>query len=171
MLLTAATGIGQLLKRQADTGLNPAVVETVQPPHPGLVDALRGAGRGVSARPNARRWCCSACFPSGPCVNSSRSRRRGWPITARCSGSSSCSRRCNTCWSAWNDIRVVQRADPGLCVPVYSCPDRDGGRLQTLPGTLAKIQSGLMICVYCLSHAPALLYLEINPPPTRQGCG
>ncbi|HVC92997.1 MAG TPA: phosphatidate cytidylyltransferase, partial [Pirellulales bacterium] len=29
----------------------------------------------------------------------------------------------------------------------------------------AKIQSGLMICVYCLSYAPALLYLKLPPPP------
>jgi phosphatidate cytidylyltransferase len=28
---------------------------------------------------------------------------------------------------------------------------------------IAKIQCGLMICVYCLSHAPALLYLELTP--------
>jgi phosphatidate cytidylyltransferase len=28
---------------------------------------------------------------------------------------------------------------------------------------VAKIQTGLMICVYCLSFAPALLYLKINP--------
>ena len=25
----------------------------------------------------------------------------------------------------------------------------------------AKIQAGLMICVYCLSYAPAILYLDI----------
>ena len=28
----------------------------------------------------------------------------------------------------------------------------------------AKIQAGLLICVYCLSYAPALLTLKINPP-------
>src|SRR4029078_615783 len=31
---------------------------------------------------------------------------------------------------------------------------------------VAKIQTGLMICVYCLSFAPALLYLE---PPGHKG--
>jgi len=30
----------------------------------------------------------------------------------------------------------------------------------------AKIQAALMICVYCLSHAPELLYLNIAPPST-----
>jgi phosphatidate cytidylyltransferase len=30
----------------------------------------------------------------------------------------------------------------------------------------AKIQAGLMICVYCLSHAPAVLYLELKPGPS-----
>jgi phosphatidate cytidylyltransferase len=29
----------------------------------------------------------------------------------------------------------------------------------------AKIQAGLIICVYCLSHAPALLYLDLNNVP------
>ncbi len=28
---------------------------------------------------------------------------------------------------------------------------------------VAKIQAGLLICVYCLSHAPALLHLELKP--------
>jgi phosphatidate cytidylyltransferase len=30
---------------------------------------------------------------------------------------------------------------------------------------IAKVQCGLMICVYCLSFAPALLYLKLVPPP------
>lgn len=30
----------------------------------------------------------------------------------------------------------------------------------------AKIQAGLMICVYCLSYAPALLYLDLSRPGT-----
>jgi phosphatidate cytidylyltransferase len=33
---------------------------------------------------------------------------------------------------------------------------------------VAKIQCGLMICVYCLSFAPALLYLKLPPPPTGE---
>jgi phosphatidate cytidylyltransferase len=35
----------------------------------------------------------------------------------------------------------------------------------------AKIQSGLMICVYCLSYAPALLYLDINGPDSSRDPG
>jgi phosphatidate cytidylyltransferase len=35
----------------------------------------------------------------------------------------------------------------------------------------AKIQTGLMICVYCLSHAPAILYLDISRPATQQQAG
>jgi phosphatidate cytidylyltransferase len=30
---------------------------------------------------------------------------------------------------------------------------------------IAKVQCGLMICVYCLSFAPALLYLKLQMPP------
>lgn len=32
----------------------------------------------------------------------------------------------------------------------------------------AKIQAGLMVCVYCLSYAPALLYLDIAGPQTTE---
>jgi phosphatidate cytidylyltransferase len=35
----------------------------------------------------------------------------------------------------------------------------------------AKIQAGLMICVYCLSHAPAVLYLDLNRGPQAQAEG
>ncbi len=35
----------------------------------------------------------------------------------------------------------------------------------------AKIQCGLLICVYCLSHAPALLVLRPNSPPTATTTG
>src|SRR5438105_2871044 len=30
---------------------------------------------------------------------------------------------------------------------------------------VAKIQAGLLICVYCLSHAPAILSLALTEPP------
>src|SRR5438132_7875897 len=30
---------------------------------------------------------------------------------------------------------------------------------------VAKIQAGLLICVYCLSHAPAILSLELTTSP------
>ncbi len=33
----------------------------------------------------------------------------------------------------------------------------------------AKIQSGLLICVYCLSYAPALLNLSVETPAAQQG--
>jgi len=31
----------------------------------------------------------------------------------------------------------------------------------------AKIQAGLLVCVYCLSHAPALMYLDLDKDPTQ----
>ena len=33
----------------------------------------------------------------------------------------------------------------------------------------AKIQAGLVVCVYCLSFAPALLELQVNGGPERVG--
>ena len=35
----------------------------------------------------------------------------------------------------------------------------------------AKIMAGLLICVYCLSHAPALLMLDLPEDPTGEGLG
>lgn len=53
-----------------------------------------------------------------------------------------------------------------LLIPVYAflfVPTRIAmaGDTQDFLGRAAKIQWGLMVCVYCLSHAPALLMLNI----------
>jgi len=59
-----------------------------------------------------------------------------------------------------------------ILIPVYAflfIPARIAisGDYKRFLERVAKIQSGLLICVYCLSFAPALLYLEI--PGARSG--
>ena len=59
-----------------------------------------------------------------------------------------------------------------ILIPVYAflfIPARIAlaGDFKRFLERVAKIQSGLLICVYCLSFAPALLYLEI-PDDERQ---
>src|SRR3954449_7413613 len=59
-----------------------------------------------------------------------------------------------------------------IWVPVYAflfIPTRVAlaGDYKRFLERVAKIQSGLLICVYCLSFAPALLYLKI--PGTPEG--
>src|SRR6187397_731722 len=54
-----------------------------------------------------------------------------------------------------------------IWIPVYAflfIPTRIAiaGDFKRFLERVAKIQSGLLICVYCLSFAPALLYLDIN---------
>jgi len=58
-----------------------------------------------------------------------------------------------------------------ILIPVYGflfIPARIAlaGDFKRFLERVAKIQSGLLICVYCLSFAPALLYLEIPGVPT-----
>jgi phosphatidate cytidylyltransferase len=60
-----------------------------------------------------------------------------------------------------------------ILIPVYAflfIPARIAlsGDYKRFLERVAKIQSGLLICVYCLSFAPALLYLEI-PDVARSG--
>jgi phosphatidate cytidylyltransferase len=56
-----------------------------------------------------------------------------------------------------------------ILIPVYAylfIPARTAwsGDFKRFLERTAKIQFGLMICVYCLSYAPAILTLNINPP-------
>jgi phosphatidate cytidylyltransferase len=56
-----------------------------------------------------------------------------------------------------------------VLIPVYAflfVPTRIAlsGDFKRYLERVAKIQTGLMICVYCLSFAPALLYLDIKGP-------
>lgn len=61
-----------------------------------------------------------------------------------------------------------------IMIPVYAflfIPARIAlsGDYKRFLERVAKIQSGLLICVYCLSFAPALLYLPLPGAPEHQG--
>ena len=65
-----------------------------------------------------------------------------------------------------------------ILIPVYAflfIPARMAlaGDFKRFLERVAKIQSGLLICVYCLSFAPALLYLRCpgaGEPAATRGC-
>ncbi|HVX63084.1 MAG TPA: phosphatidate cytidylyltransferase [Pirellulales bacterium] len=167
MLLTAATGIGQLLKRQVDTGLNQAVVEQFN---------LR-----------IRAWwvlCAvlAAAFLLGRTATvvlfgllSFWALREFITLTPTRMADH---RALFWVFSVFTPLQYVligmnKYALYSVLIPVYAflfIPARIAmaGDYKRYLERCAKIQAGLMICVYCLSHAPALLYLEINPPSTRQ---
>ena len=65
------------------------------------------------------------------------------------------SRRCSSCWSAWDSTALYS-----IVIPVYAflfIPARIAmaGDYKRFLERTAKIQAGLLICVYCLSYAPA----------------
>lgn len=169
-LLTAATGIGQLLKRQTDTGLNTSVIEQFN---------LR-----------VRAWwvlCAvlAAAFLLG----------RGWTVALFGLLSFWALREFITLTpTRMADHRALfwvffvftpmQYVLIGLdryglysiLIPVYAflfIPARIAlaGDYKRYLERCAKIQAGLMICVYCLSHAPAILYLDISRAASAQTPG
>ena len=77
------------------------------------------------------------------------------------------SRRCSSCWWGSSNYGLYS-----TLIPVYAflfIPARiamSGDAKRFLERT-AKIQAGLLICVYCLSYAPALLTLELPEPERR----
>lgn len=53
-----------------------------------------------------------------------------------------------------------------LLIPAQIAISGDFKRFQE---RTAKIQAGLLVCVYCLSHAPALVYLSMGDSPEQSG--
>lgn len=167
MLLTAATGVGQLLKRQADSGLNQAVIEQFN---------LR-----------IRAWWVLCAVLAAAFL-------LGRPATVVLFGSLSFwalrefitltptrmadHRALFWVFFLFTPLQYVligfnNYALYSILIPVYAflfIPARIAmaGDYKRYLERCAKIQAGLMICVYCLSHAPALLYLEIAPPAPQQ---
>ena len=167
MLLTAATGIGQLLKRQADTGLNQAVVEQFN---------LR-----------IRAWwvlCAvlAAAFLLGrPATVVLFGLLSFWALREFITLTPTRMADHRALFWVFFLFTPLQYVLIGMnnyalysvLIPVYAflfIPARIAmaGDYKRYLERCAKIQSGLMICVYCLSHAPALLYLEIAPAAPQQ---
>ncbi len=168
VLLRAATGIGQLLKRQADSGVQP------------------GRRRTFNLRIRAWWVLCAvlaAAFLLGRTATvvlfgllSFWALREFITLTPTRMADH---RALFWVFFVFTPLQYVlvgmnKYALYSVLIPVYAflfIPARIAmaGDYKRYLERAAKIQAGLMICVYCLSHAPALLYLEINPPPTRQG--
>jgi len=161
MLLTAATGIGQLLKRQTDTGLNTSVIEQFNLRIRAwwvLCAVLAAAfllGRGwtVALFGLLSFWALREFITLTP-TRMADHRALFWvfflftPLQYILIG--------------FNNYGLYS-----VLIPVYAflfIPARIAmaGDYKRYLERCAKIQAGLMICVYCLSHAPAILYLDIN---------
>jgi phosphatidate cytidylyltransferase len=162
-LLTVATIVGQFLKRHPDTGLNAAAVRTFN---------LR-----------IRAWWLMCAL-----LATARFIGEGWTVAMFGFISFVALREFITITpTRLGDHRALfwafvlftplQYVLVGLnsyqlfnvLIPVYAflfVPTRIAlsGDFKRYLERVAKIQTGLMICVYCLSFAPALLYLDIKGP-------
>lgn len=159
-LLTMATGVGQLLKKQSDTGLNPVVIEQFN--HRirawwvlcAVLAAAFLAGRGwtVALFGALSFWALREFITLTP-TRMADHRALFWvfflftPLQYVLIG-----------FNRYELYSVV--------IPVYGflfIPARIAfaGDFKRYLERCAKIQAGLMVCVYCLSHAPAILYLNI----------
>ena len=127
-LLTVATAVGQFLKRHPDRGLDPAAVRTFN-------SGSAAGGSCARCSPPRSGWarrprsCSSAWCRSGRSASSSRSRPPARAITGRCSGCSSCSRRCTTCSSG--SIATTCSASSCRSTPRSSCSPASPSRATT----------------------------------------
>lgn len=161
LLLSAATLIGQLLKRQTDTGLNTSIIEQFNLRIRAwwvLCAVLAAAfllGRGwtVALFGFLSFWALREFITLTP-TRMADHRALFWvfvlftPLQYILIG--------------FNNYGLYS-----ILIPVYAflfIPARIAlaGDYKRYLERCAKIQAGLMICVYCLSHAPAILYLDIN---------
>lgn len=159
-LLGLATGAGHLLKRQRDVGLDAAVVEQFN---------LR-----------IRAWwllcaALAAAFLAGPVVTEILFGGLSfWALREFITLTPTRAADHRTLFWVFFVFTPLQYVLVGMklyelysiVIPVYGflfIPARVAlaGDFKRYLERCAKIQAGLMICVYCLSHAPALLTLEI----------
>lgn len=159
-LLGIATGIGQLLKRQSDTGLNRAVIERFNL----RIRAWWILCAVLAAAMFARQatvvlfgllsfWALREFITLTP-TRAADHRALFWVFFL------------------FTPLQyfLVGQNQYGLysvLIPVYAflfIPARIAwaGDYKRYLERCAKIQAGLMICVYCLSYAPALLYLDLE---------
>jgi phosphatidate cytidylyltransferase len=72
-------------------------------------------------------------------------------------------------WLIWDRlVRALFDLHPGLCLPAPADPRGAAGRDEGFLVRVAETQWALMIAVFCVSHVPALLYLQI---PGYEGRG
>lgn len=171
LLLGAATGVGQLLKRQTDIGLDPAVLDQFNRRIQAwwLLCAVLAAAFLLGEQATVvlfgllSFWALREFITLTP-TRMADHRALFWvffvftPVQ-------------------YLLVACLTKFDPigydlyTILIPVYAflfIPARIAfaGDYKHYLERCAKIQAGLMVCVYCLSHAPAILYLNI---PRFQG--
>src|SRR5487761_1821868 len=159
-LLTMATGIGQLLKRQSDTGLNPVVVEQFNLRIRAWWVLCAVLAAAFLAGQNATVvlfgllsfWALREFITLTP-TRMADHRALFWvfflftPLQYLLIG-----------MDRYELYSVVIPVYGFLFIPVRIA---FAGDFKRYLERCAKIQAGLMVCAYCLSHAPAILYLDI----------
>ena len=160
VLLGSAWGVVKILKRRPRKRHRPRHPRNLRPSRSGMVDPVCGAGRGVSVRHVATLilfglisfWALREFITLTP-TRPGDHRTLFWVfflITPL-------------------QFILVGSGHYGLysiMIPVYAflfVPARIAlaGDFKRFLERIAKIQSGLLICVYCLSYAPALLMLKL----------
>ena len=171
-VLSVATAVGRVLKRRADTGLNPAAVEVFNHRVNGwwlmcsvlAVTLLLGKTVTVILFGLISFWALREFITLTP-TRTADHRTLFWvfffftPLQYVLVG-----------------MGESQYGLYSIMIPVYGMlfvPARAAfaGDARRFLERAAKIQAGLMVCVYCLSYAPALMSLKIEgyPTPGREG--
>ena len=164
-VLTMATGVGQLLKKQSDTGLNPVVIEQFNHRIRAwwvlcavlAVAFLAGQTATVVLFGLLSFWALREFITLTP-TRMADHRALFWVFFL---------------FTPLQYVLIALDRYPlySVLIPVYGflfIPARIAfaGDYKRYLERCAKIQAGLMICVYCLSYAPAILYLNIAEKPT-----
>lgn len=164
MALTAATVVGYMLHHRAEIGVNPAVVEQFNQRVRAwwMLTAMLAVGF-LLERPEATVilfgllsfWALREFITLTP-TRAADHRTLGWvlivftPLQFYLVGTNN-----------YDAFSIVIPVYAFLFIPARIALAGDYKRYLERSAT---IQTGLMICVYCLSHAPALLYLNISDP-------
>ncbi len=169
VLLGAATAIVQILKRRTDTAIDPAILETFRLRiHAWWLLCAVLAASILIRHPLTRQWVTVVLFG----LISFWALREFITLTPTRPGDH---RTLFWVFFVWWPLQFVlvgmDRYELfSIVIPVYAflfIPARiamSGDSKRFLERT-AKIQAGLLICVYCLSYAPALLTLPLAKDP------
>jgi phosphatidate cytidylyltransferase len=164
MALTAATVVGQMLRRRTELGVNPAVVEQFNNRTHAwwMLTAMLAVGF-LLEKPDATVilfgllsfWALREFITLTP-TRTADHRTLFWVFFVFTP-------------LQFYLVAAEQYEIFSILIPVYAflfIPARIAlaGDYKRYLERSATIQTGLMICVYCLSHAPAMLYLKIAVP-------
>ena len=159
-LLSVATGIGQLLKKQTDTGLNPVVIEQFNHRIRAwwMLCAVLAAAFLLGTTATVFLFWFLSFWALREFITLTPTRMADHKALF-------------SVFFVFTPLQYILIALDrytlySVLIPVYGflfIPARIAfaGDYKRYLERCAKIQAGLMVCVYCLSHAPAILYLDI----------